>query len=802
MKRLFPFLLVLFFQNILMAQTTTDHIHIDQFGYLPSAQKVAVISNPQTGYNSNDSYTPGAMLELVNEATGAVAFSAAPVVWESGATHGQSGDQGWWFDFSSVNMPGDYFIRDASNNTQSYTFKIDELVYSELLKVAGRMFYYNRCNAPKASPYAASNWTDGDNFRNPLQDANCRFYLDPNNAALEKDLTGGWFDAGDYNKYVTFASTAIHDLLNAYEENIDVFGDDWNIPESGNGFPDIIDEIKWELDWLKKMQNADGSVHIKMGSISFSENASSPPSANTDPRYYGPTCSSAAIALAAMFAHAALVFENISGLESEATNLETLAELSWNHVLPQLNTSNLDVNCDDGTIKAGDADRDVADQRTEALLAAFYLFKLTGASTYGDWIINNIDDAPPVLDNWLGINYMDINKELFVYTQSSNANTATKNEIINSITPHIEGDWNGFFGMNEEDLYRSFMPDWSYDWGSCKAKAQYGTLSLLLKAYGLDPSQNASFEQKAEEQLHYFHGVNPQNLVYLSNMYSYGAEKSANEIYHTWFNNGTDYDHALTSLYGPAPGYVVGGANGQYTYTGLTPPYNQPLQKSYLDFNDGFPMNSWEITEPAIYYQASYIRLLANYAGTPLVSVPITLASFKVERKMDDVQIDWQTMTEVNSKSMELERSTNGMDWTVIETKDAAGNSTTPIDYEHLDVNPWNGATVLYYRLKLIDLTDQFSYSPIRSVERNVVGTDNFKGNQAFFHPNPVSDFLNITFPKVEEGQILIYDGNGLLQKRIDGALNRIDVADLVPGMYFLKLNSEAGTWKGRFVKI
>lgn len=51
------------------------------------------------------------------------------------------------------------------------------------------------------------------NFMNPLQDANCRNIFDRDNAALERELSGGWFDAGDYNKYVTFASSSVHDLL-------------------------------------------------------------------------------------------------------------------------------------------------------------------------------------------------------------------------------------------------------------------------------------------------------------------------------------------------------------------------------------------------------------------------------------------------------------------------------------------------------------------------------------------------------------------------------------------------------------
>ena len=138
------------------------------------------------------------------------------------------------------------------------------------------------------------------NFTNPLQDADCRYVYDAENAALEKDLTGGWFDAGDYNKYVTFAHTAVHDLLWAYRNNPDVFGDNWNIPESGNGIPDILDEIKWETDWLLKMANPDGSVIIKMGSIDYDDNSNAPPSANTDRRYYGPTCTSASIATASL----------------------------------------------------------------------------------------------------------------------------------------------------------------------------------------------------------------------------------------------------------------------------------------------------------------------------------------------------------------------------------------------------------------------------------------------------------------------------------------------------------------------
>ncbi len=80
-----------------------------------------------------------------------------------------------------------------------------------------------------------------------------------------KDLHGGWFDAGDYNKYTSWTARAVIVLLRAYEENQNAFGDDSGIAESGNGIPDILDEVKWALDWLERMQNVDGSLLCVQG---------------------------------------------------------------------------------------------------------------------------------------------------------------------------------------------------------------------------------------------------------------------------------------------------------------------------------------------------------------------------------------------------------------------------------------------------------------------------------------------------------------------------------------------------------
>lgn len=615
-----PVLLLLLCAS-LFAQTPSEFIHLDQFGYLSVSKKVAVISNPQSGYNSGQSYTPGATMEVINMATGNAVFSGPVNSWNNGVTHDQSGDKGYWFDFSSIESLGTYYLSDPTTGQTSGPFEIKSVVYEPIMKAAGRMFYYNRCNMSKAVPYAESNWVDGDNFRNALQDANCRYIFDKGNASLEKDLTGGWFDAGDYNKYVTFATGAVANMLWAYEENPEAFGDNWNLPESGNGIPDLLDEVKYEMDWLYKMTNADGSVHIKMGSQNHSENIQAPPSLNTDPRFYGPTCTAASIATINMFAHAARVLKTIPAFSADAARFEARAIDCWNYVLPKITANQLEEGCDDGSIIAGDADWDAALQLKYALSGAVYLFALTGEVPYNNYVISNTPGMTQVANNEWNAYDMYLQDALLLYASQSGSDATVAASIRNGLSTAASNNWNNYFGFSDLDLYRAYMPDWSYHWGSNSPKASYANLNMLLNQYSLNTANSGDYQLKAAEVLHYFHGVNPQGIVYLSNMYSYGAERSANEIYHTWFADGSDWDHALNSAKGPAPGYVSGGPNASFTIGSISPPSGQPLQKSYLDFNDGWPNNSWEITEPAIYYQAAYIRLLANFTNPAMPTV-------------------------------------------------------------------------------------------------------------------------------------------------------------------------------------
>ncbi len=587
------------------------HLLVDQFGYRPGDPKVAVIREAKVGYDVIDKFTPGKTYRVRSVDDGRVVFTGTPTPWMQGITEVSSGDHGWWFDFSSVNTPGTYFVDDPERNLRSATFRIDQRVYANILKAATRMYFYQRSGFAKQKPYADACWTDSPAYIGPDQDLQARDITDRNNRSKAKNLSGGWFDAGDTNKYVTFAAQAVHQLLTAYQENTSAFTDDFGIPESGNGIPDVLDEVKWEIDWLKKMQYPDGSSALKVGELGYVSAA--PPSSDTSARFYIPSCTSSTIASSGMFAHAAFVFGQVGGLSRESGELKTRAVNAWNNyqkITPK------QTHCDSGEVHAGIADWSESDQNAAAVVAAIYLFAVTEAPGYDTYIKAHYKELKAYNDmGWSRYN-PDQGEALLFYTTLPQADPALKKTLL-ADKLHDAKNGNQIYGFNpDDDLYRAFLHDQQYHWGSNNPRAQYGNTNIDVVTYGLDAANNPSYQTRALEILHYFHGVNPFAMVYLSNMYGYGATRSVNEIYHSWFWHGTRWSDALTSECGPAPGYVPGGPNafaGRDVPHTLVPPTGQPPQKSYRDWNVGWPEASWVVAEPAIYYQSGYVKLLSKF---------------------------------------------------------------------------------------------------------------------------------------------------------------------------------------------
>jgi endoglucanase len=601
-------------------------IVVDQFGYRPEMHKVAVLAQPVLGWNAQDKFVPGDRYEVRRFKDGKVVFSGKPVPWNGGRLDATEGDRGFWFDFSAVEEPGSYFVYDPKNGVRSFRFEIAEDVYRDVLKAAVRMYYFNRANVAKVKPYACVGdkcWTEKADYVGPGQDKEARSVEKRNDPKTARDLSGGWWDAGDTNKYVTFAQVVVHQLLSAYEQNPKPFTDDYNIPESGNGIPDLLDEVKVELDWMKKMQPPDlnGGVLIKVGNVDHGDPI---PALSKHRRYYYPEpCSSSTIVAASVFSHAALVYRKFEEFKAYAEDLGQRAVRAWDYYKSHPRSDS----CDDGTIKSGDADRRLEEQDGIEVVAAVYLFALTGDKKYDAVVRQNYGKTRPFTDDRFGVYDAEQGDALLYYAGLPNGDPELKKRILERKQSRFEAvDIYGF--KPELDLYRSYMRRDSYHWGSNQPRANVGNVNQDLLRLGLVKGDDAkNVEERVQGIVNFFHGVNPMQLVYLSNMQAYGAERSASEMFHTWFRDkDARWDSALKSQLGPAPGYVVGGPNKDYCKDFKPSEHKcaasrlkkQPPGKAYLDFNTEWDPKqehdkSWEITEPAIYYQSAYVKLLSNF---------------------------------------------------------------------------------------------------------------------------------------------------------------------------------------------
>jgi endoglucanase len=480
-------------------------------------------------------------------------------------------------------------------------------VYKDVLKTAVRVFYYQRQGIAHEAKYAGAAWADGVKYP---QDARARNVNDKGNAATERDLTGGWMDAGDPNKYVTFALETVTGLLTAYQRYPSAFSDDYGIPESGNGIADILDEVKWELDWLKKMQNADGGVLLKVGNIDY--RTPSPISGDTQPRYYIPACTSSTISTAVMFAQAALVMQNVAALKTYADDMKSRAVKAWNWYQGRPKDSN----CDTQEIRTADSDQSVEDQESDSVAAAVYLYALTGEARFNDVVKAKWQQT--IAYKWYHWSMFSAQQgeALLYYTTLPNADVATKQAIIDRKLN--ESQFNQIYRFRTEgefnDLYRAHMADGGYAWGSNSGRAKMGATNLEMAIYGLDAANAANYIQRGQEVLHYLHGVNPLQKVYLTNMAGLGAENSVSKTFHLWFAPGSPWAEVTPTTPGPAPGYMPGGPVADLN-TPLAPPRGEPRQKAYTDSNSqAYDDGAWVWAEPAIYYQAAYIKLLAAFS--------------------------------------------------------------------------------------------------------------------------------------------------------------------------------------------
>lgn len=228
----------------------SDQIRLNQIGYYPSSTKQFIVAD-----------LDARKFELLDKNDKSV-FSGeikSRGTWKASGENINSGD------FSAFNTPGDYRLL-LDGKIASHPFKIKNKLYNEALKAAIKSYFFQRASMPVEAEFGGIYARESGH-----PDDKCLYH--PSTGKTKGTLTspGGWYDAGDYGKYIVNASLSTGQMLLFLEQYPNAVPDaSLNIPESGNGINDLWDELKYELDWIMTMQDEDGGVFFKLTALGFS----------------------------------------------------------------------------------------------------------------------------------------------------------------------------------------------------------------------------------------------------------------------------------------------------------------------------------------------------------------------------------------------------------------------------------------------------------------------------------------------------------------------------------------------------
>lgn len=602
----------------------TPQITVDQFGWKPEAAKIAIVADPVEGQNAKRHWSPGPSFELRSTHDDVAVMRGDLKPWRNGEVSKAAGDKVWFADFSSVAKPGTYYILDPKNGVRSYPFRIGEAVYNPVLVDAMRMYYYQRAGTPIVAKYGGK-WTQPGGHLGPGQDREAHLGQNGQDMGQPRNVTGGWYDAGDPNKYVPFLEATLFNLLLAYERSPRAFGDANNIPESGNGVPDVLDEIKWELDWMLKMQDPDGGVHNRNGDRSYATQPG-PWSADTQARFYTAKTTWATAVSAASFARAAREFapfeKTYAGYPAK---MKLAAVHAWQYLEkhPTMDPAN---GQDGEKLAAAPGESNANADRRDRIYAAAELFKTTHEASFGDYVAKWAPDIEATNENGMHpfkakfvdpLNHQGLTQALYVYASTPGAKTAVVEafkEALRNTAESIRANTGG-----PDDPYLCYHLIDHYCWGSNSCKGYWARILLMAMDLKVAPEHDAQYREIVAGYVHFINGRNPLSWCYLTNMSHAGASQSVMRPYHKWF--GTMPSGADGVKPAPPPGYLVGGPNKSFSVSWIKPPFGEPAMKAYKDWDGAWNAEkqaneaSWEITEPAIYYQACYVLMLSSLMG-------------------------------------------------------------------------------------------------------------------------------------------------------------------------------------------
>jgi len=560
------------------SKQSVSPIRLNQVGYAPDQEKTATIVLPVKSQITNHK----SQIFILDE--------SLDTIWRGETSEIKynpvSGKPCQIVDFSSLTQPGTYTLCvNQKSKIINQKFEIINRPYRELTRSALRAYYHQRASMATEEPYAEGYARPaGHPDDQVIVHASAATDARPEGTVISSP--GGWYDAGDYNKYIVNSGYTMGVWLMAYEMNKAYFDTlalnipPFNIQHSTFNItlPDMLQEAMYNIRWMMTMQDLDGGVYHKLTEPDFEGFIR--PDQCKKLRYVVLKTTAAALDFAATMALAARVYAPYD--EAFCAQAKEAAEraYAWAQVNPDVYYDQPKMNTQfQPAITTGAYDD--FDVRDEFYWAATELYLLTGDENYKSEIINHkskiTDYTPAVWGNVAELAYLDL---------LMHPNAISSLSEVSPLTAHLEpylseattvSVFHSPYGNRESDFY----------WG-CNSEGCCWRGVECLYAYRLTGDEK--YRMNAERCLNYVLGQNATGFCYVT---GFGTNPTKHP------HHRLSYSHPKGTL----PGFLAGGPNPakqDAATDGVKYPKDVPADESYLDYQPSYASNevtiNWNVT--------------------------------------------------------------------------------------------------------------------------------------------------------------------------------------------------------------
>ena len=475
-------------------------------------------------------------------------------------------------DFSEIQTEGKYqaYIDDEPIG---HPITIGDKALEEAAKASIKFFYFQRASTALEEEYAGIYARAAGHL-----DTAVKYHPSTGKTDTEATFNGskGWYDAGDYGKYIVNSGISTYTLLQLYQQNKEYYDTlKLNIPESSNEVPDLLDEIRWNLDWMLTMQDDDGGVFHKLTTKQFAGNIM--PEKGTAQRFAIGKGIEASWDFAAVVALASEIYKPYDPeFAQKCIDAAQKARL-WALTHPyEIFEQPSDVGTGSYTGSVEWASK---------LWTNIEMYRVSGDTSVVSIIKSlPINNKKAVLQSWQN-NYM-----LGIFTIATNPD-AFEAEMVDSATSIITTMADSYIKSLDNNGYGVALAKGDFYWGSNGVAANKGM--ILIHAYIL--TKDEKYLNAAQSIVDYILGRNPLDKSYLT---GYGVNPTMNPHHRPSQADGID---------APVPGMIAGGPNA--SATDCAKKYNDAnaVARSYYDNSCSYATN-----EVAINWNAPFAYVIGS----------------------------------------------------------------------------------------------------------------------------------------------------------------------------------------------